>query len=335
MKRKKYHKTKCVFRATTFLFLIFCLCFLLHIQALCEEKDTIPPTIKVEITDDEQEFTSKVRKATVIISDNKMVGEIKKEYVFKEGKDSFHISIKDAAGNESTYKSDVYIQDYTAPEEINVGIKEGQVINGELNVSIIAIDEWLDTKKSYVRITGRNSKDEYKYFFTENENSINIFDASSFRDDYYTLNVFLSDKAGNECERIISFMINRKGSAFDIDENNKRIIGTVTEEIKDFAITEKNLCKVDIEYARILFAVNARVINLKNGTDYIIKEQKDETGYTYTYLFSDDLFVKDGVFTISVSTTDEAGNVNDTRFNKETDEIRFAVQKGPEASYKK
>ena len=335
MKRKKYHKTKCVFRATTFLFLIFCLCFLLHIQALCEEKDTIPPTIKVEITDDEQEFTSKVRKATVIISDNKMVGEIKKEYVFKEGKDSFHISIKDAAGNESTYKSDVYIQDYTAPEEINVGIKEGQVINGELNVSIIAIDEWLDTKKSYVRITGRNSKDEYKYFFTENENSINIFDASSFRDDYYTLNVFLSDKAGNECERIISFMINRKGSAFDIDENNKRIIGTVTEEIKDFAITEKNLCKVDIEYARILFAVNARVINLKNGTDYIIKEQKDETGYTYTYLFSDDLFVKDGVFTISVSTTDEAGNVNDTRFNKETDEIRFAVKKGPEASYKK
>ena len=335
MKREKSDKAKFIIRATVFLFLIFCLCFLLHIHALCEEKDTIPPTIKVEITDDEQEFTSKVRKATVIISDNKMVGEIKKEYIFKEGKDSFHISIKDAAGNESTYKSDVYIQDYTAPEERTLGIKEGQIINGELDISIYAIDEWLDTKKSYVRITGRTGKDEYKYFFTENENSINIFDASSFRDNYYTLSVYLSDKAGNECLREISFMINRKGSAFEVDENNKEIIGEVIEEIKDFTITEKNLCKVDIENARILFAVNARLIDLKNGADYRIEETKDEEGYTYTYIFSDDLFIKDGVYTISVSTTDEAGNVNDTRFNKETDEIRFAVKKGLIASYKK
>ena len=335
MKRKKYHKTKCVFRATTFLFLIFCLCFLLHIQALCEEKDAIPPTINVEITDAEKEFTSKVRKAIVTISDNKMVGEIKKEYVFKEGKDSFHISIKDAAGNESTYKSDVYIQDYTAPEEITVGIKEGQVINGELNVSIIAIDEWLDTKKSYVRITGRNSNDEYKYFFTENENSINIFNASSFRDDYYTMTVFLSDMAGNVSEQKISFMINRNGSTFEFGDKNKEIIGTVTEEIKDFTITEKNLSKVDIENARILFAANARVIELKNSTDYYVEERKDETGYTYTYIFSNDLFVKDGVYTISISTRDEAGNINDTRFGKDTDEIRFAVKKGLEASYKK
>ena len=331
MKRKKNDKAKIFFRGTVFLFVLCCLCFILHIHSFCEEKDTIPPTINVEITDAEKEFTSKVRKATVIISDNKMKGEIKKEYVFKEGKDSFHISIKDAAGNESTYKSEVYIQDYTAPEERTMGIKDGQIINGELNVRIFVIDEWLDTEKSYVKINGQNSKEEYKYFFTGNENTINIFDDVSFRDDYYTLTIFLSDKAGNECERIISFMINRKGSVFDIDENNKRIIGTATEEIKDFAITEKNLSKIDIENARILFAVNARVIDLKNGTDYLIKEQKDETGYTYTYIFSNDLFVKEGVYTISISTTDEAGNVNDTRFGKDTDEIRFAVKKGVQA----
>ena len=331
MKRKKHEKAKIIIRASAFLVVLFCLCFLLRIHALCEEIDTIPPTIKVEITDDEQEFTSKVRKATVTISDNKMVGEIKKEYVFKEGKDSFHISIKDAAGNESTYKSDVYIQDYTAPEERIVGIKEGQIINGELNVRIFAIDEWLDTEKSYVKIYGQNSKEEYKYIFTENEKSINIFDDVSFRDDYYTLTVYLFDKAGNECERVISFMINRKGSAFDIDENNKRIIGTVTEEIKDFTITEKNLSRVDVESARILFALNARVADLKKGTDYLIKEQKAETGYTYTYIFSNDLFIKEGVYTISISTTDEAGNVNDTRFGKDTDEIRFAVKKGVQA----
>ena len=325
MKRKKSDKVT-IIRASAFLCALICLFFLLHVRVLGEETDAIPPTINVEITDAEKEFTSKVRKAIVTISDNKMVGEIKKEYIFKEGKDSFHISIKDAAGNESTYKSEVYIQDYTAPEERIVGIKDGRIINGVLNISIYAIDEWLDTEKSYVKINGQNSKDEYEYFFTEKENCINIFDEASFRDDYYKLTIFLSDKAGNECEQIISFMINRKGSVFDIDENNKRIIGTATEEIKDFTITEKNLSKVDIENARILFALNARVADLKNGTDYLIKEQKDETGYTYTYIFSNDLFVKEGVYTISISTTDEAGNVNDTRFGKDTDEIRFAVK---------
>ena len=55
----------------------------------------------------------------------------------------------------------------------------------------------------------------------------------------------------------------------------------------------------------------------------------------YTYIFSNDLFIKDGIYTISVSTTDEAGNVNDTRLGKDTDEIRFAVKKGSEASYNK
>jgi hypothetical protein len=257
-----------------------------------------------------------------------MVGEIKKEYVFKEGKDSFHISIKDAAGNESTYKSEVYIQDYTAPKISIVGIKDAQIINGELKVNIYAEDEWLDGKKSFVKIKGQKSFDEYVFYFTENR--INIF-GNSFRDDYYTMTVFLSDIAGNVSEQKISFMINRNGSTFEVGDENKEIIGMVTEEIKDFTITEKNLCRVDIGNARILFVVNARVIDLKNGTDYQIKEQKNADGYTYTYIFSNDLFIKEGVYTISISTTDEAGNVNDTRFGKDTDEIRFAVKKGVQA----
>ena len=334
--KEKTSKTKLhIFPAMVYLSFLFCFCSLFHIHVLSEEKDTIPPTIKVEITDADKEFTSKIRKATVKITDNKMVGEINKEYVFKEGKDSFRISIKDAAGNESTYKSDVYIQDYTDPEIITEGIEDGQTINGELNINIYAIDEWLDTKKSQVKIKGQNSLDEYDYFFAEDEKRINIFDFNSFRDDYYTLNVYLSDEAGNEIERVISFMINRKGSVFDLDNKNKEKIGRISDEITDFSITEKNLSQVDTESARILFAFNARVINLNYGTDYRIEEEKTEEGYIYTYIFSNDLFIKDGIYTISVSTTDEAGNVNDTRFGKDTDEIRFAVKKGPETSYNK
>ncbi|MBP5494271.1 MAG: hypothetical protein J6X97_04180 [Lachnospiraceae bacterium] len=323
MKRNRSDKTIIFFLGMTVFLILLCFCFRIH--ALGEEKDINPPEIKVEITDAGKEFTSNVRKATIIITDDKMKGEIKKEYVFKEGKDSFHISIKDAAGNESIYRSDVYVQDYTAPLEKTEGISDGQIINEELDVRIFAIEEWLDEEKSFVTITGQNSYDEYKYFFEEN--NISIYDDGSFKDDCYSMRIFLSDKAGNTCERNIDFTINRDGSLFEVDKRNKEIIGSVTDDIKDFYILEKNLSRVDTDNARILFAFNARAVDLKIGRDYRIEEKKDADGYTYTYIFHDELFKKDGIYTISLSTRDEAGNVNDTRLSKESDEIRFAVKK--------
>ncbi|MBR5897509.1 MAG: hypothetical protein IKZ39_07830 [Lachnospiraceae bacterium] len=327
MKRKKDEKDILRILRTQVFLIPFCFCFLFYIHVLGEEEDKTPPEIKVEITDADKEFTSKVRKATVIITDNKMNGEIKKEYVFKEGKDSFRINIKDAAGNESTYKSDVYIQDYTAPVERFTGIADGQTFNGELNISVFAEDEWLDEEKSFVKIKGKNSIDEYVYFFEGNE--INIFDEHDFTDDYYTLKVFLTDKAGNENEREIDFTVNRKGSAFEVDERNRELIGSYTKEIKDLYITEKNLSEVENDSARILFAFNARVIDLKEGEDYRTEEKKVSDGFVYKYIFYDDLFIKEGVYTISISTRDAAGNVNDTRLAPESDEIRFAVKKRP------
>ena len=324
MKRKKPDKTLRKIICTATFIILFCFCF--HTHVFGEEKDICPPEIKVEITDADKEFTSKVRKATVIITDDKMKGEIKKEYVFKEGRDNFHISIKDAAGNVSTYRSNVYVQDYTAPSESTIGIYNGQIINEKLDVSICATEEWLDEEKSFVTITGKNSRDKYKYFFEGNK--ICIYDDGNFKDDFYTMIIFLSDKAGNTCEREIDFTVNRRGSSFAVNKRNKKIIGCVANDIKDFCITEKNLSRVDTDSARILFAFNGRVMDIKKGADYGIEEKKDADGYTYTYIFYDDLFIKDGVYTLSISTMDEAGNVNDTSLRPETDEIRFAVKKG-------
>ncbi len=332
MKKKRDSEELFICRLLFLIISFMCFCFFPRLKVLCEEKDETPPEIKVEITDADKEFTRDVRKATVIITDNKMKGSINKEYVFKEGKDSFHITVKDAAGNESTYMSDVYIQDYTPPELNVSGIRDSQIVNGEFNVSIQALDEWLDKEKSYVLIKGRKSLKNYEYFFDESA-VINICDDASLPDDYYTMRVILSDRAGNMSESEISFTINKNGSEFEVDDKNREILGLYTKEVKDFCISEKNLSRV--EDSRILFALNVRVIDLKEGTDYLIKETKDMEGYTYTYIFNDELFIKDGIYTISVKTKDEAGNVNDTRLNKETDEIRFAVKKEDQASYNK
>lgn len=315
-------------RTPVFFIMPFFIFLNLSIHVFGEEKDIIPPEIKVEITDADKEFTSGVRKAYVTVTDNRMKGEIKKEYVFKEGKDSFYIKIKDAAGNESSFKSDVYIQDYTAPTVCIDGISDEETVNGELKIIISAKDEWLDTDKSYVKITGRNSHKIFGYCFEGGENSISISDKDFFADDYYALKIYLIDKAGNENVKHISFTINRNGSAFEVDGKNKEKIGLIAEEIKGFCITERNVSKVDCENARILFSFNARAIDLKTGEDYRVEEKQDAQGFVYTYIFYDELFIKDGVYTISVSTKDEAGNVNDTRFDKNSDEIRFAVKRG-------
>ena len=99
------------------------------------------------------------------------------------------------------------------------------------------------------------------------------------------------------------------------------------ETVSNIGISEKNISKINPNLVRVIFTHDAKVLDLVNGNDYIIRESCTEKGYEYQYEFSDGLFKKEGVYTIALSDVDEAGNVNDTRLNEGTDEIRFAIKK--------
>ena len=71
--------------------------------------DTSKPRIEVKITDEDKKFTNKERKAYARAYDEHLIGENEYEYVFKEGEDSYRLTVRDAAGNESYYESKSFI----------------------------------------------------------------------------------------------------------------------------------------------------------------------------------------------------------------------------------
>ncbi|MCR5847325.1 MAG: hypothetical protein K6G75_04335 [Lachnospiraceae bacterium] len=290
--------------------------------------DTKAPIINVAIEDENQKYTNKERKAFVKIYDDNPEGESEFVYVFKEGTDSLELNIADKAGNESEYKSSEFIQDYTAPELNVEGIEDNDTFNGLLTFTVSLSDEWPDKNDSYVELIGRN-ENTIKYEFETNDSAmtVNVSDEKELNDDYYTLKCHSKDKSGNESEIIKEFTLNRRGSSFDISNELKDSLGKTIENITNVRIIENNISKVNPENVRTIFTHDAKVIDLEAGRDFRTTESASEKGYTYYYDFDDTLFEKEGVYTISLADTDDAGNINDTRLNEGTDEIRFAIKK--------
>ncbi len=288
--------------------------------------DTSAPSINVNISESDKKYTSNKRTAMIEILDEHLVGESKSEYVFREGKDGFEITASDTAGNTSYYKSEYFYQDYTYPTvEIN-GVSEGNIFNDEIDVNIKGKDSHFDPDASKVSLESSINKEEIQYSFDDKGDAY-IKDTNGLKDDYYVLNWSVTDKALNTNKGEILFTINRNGSSFSLGDTLRNILGEYSETVSDININERNLSRIDPEDVRILFTYNAKIFNLSLGQDYTIEETKDESGFSYSYRFNDDLFEKEGVYTISVANVDEAGNNNDTRFFDGTDEIRFGVKK--------
>ena len=287
--------------------------------------DSTSPDIEVTITDYDKKYTSKPRKAVALISDANLVGEDKFEYVFKEGEDSFELKASDAAGNESVYKSPVYIQDFDSPEAEITGISDQDILNGELNIFMTAKDIYFDTEKSYVEIKGMNTDYAASYSFKETK-ELSFYDIDQMPDDNYEIKYYLVDLAGNSIEGKLDFTINRNGSTYEISEELKNLIGNTVSEVGEISLTERNINRILPDKVRLIFSVNSKVIDLIKGKDYFIEEMFENGKYVYRYVFSKSLFDKEGVYTISLSSVDEAGNQNDTRLHKETDGIRFIVE---------
>ena len=287
--------------------------------------DSTSPDIEVTITDSDKKYTSRTRKAEVLISDANLVGDNRFEYVFKEGEDSFDIKASDAAGNESVYKSPVFIQDFDEPEIEITGVTDKDILNGELNILMKAGDKYFDAGKSYMEIKGKYTEYSASSSFADTK-ELSFLDVDQMPDDNYELKYHLADLAGNSIEGNLDFTINRNGSTYEISEELKNIIGNTVSEVGEISLTERNLNRILPDKVKLIFSVNSKVIDLIKGKDYFVEEMFENGKYVYRYVFSRSLFDKEGVYTISLSSIDEAGNQNDTRLQKETDGIRFIVE---------
>lgn len=258
---------------------------------------------------------------------------------------SFAITGQDAAGNQAgptIYDGAAptqFVVDTTINAPVITGVEEGAAYAKDLAPAFTALDANLESVSVRLTRTRRNEKNkdvtqEYigdlKRFLTAQEGGesavLNVFPKVQENDGIYTLTVSILDKAGNTAESSVTFALCRFGSVYVYNDFVMDLCGAYRQSITD------DLVISEFSPARQI-AGTARVQILKDGSPMTdakfevtpVADGKEVPGssgwFEYQYVISKDNFTKDGIYSITVSTEDAAGN-----FPENTEqEIRFAV----------
>ncbi len=252
-----------------------------------------------------------------------------------DAKYTFDIEFNDKANNSiDDYATEEFYVDKTAPNLSISGVVDKSANSGDVIPVITYTDTNFDKTTVVISLTGVNSGVvEYSANMTDTANGLGqIYTYENFEnvqavDDIYTLNVKLSDKAGNETQMTISFSVNRFGSVYDIsqtaDINNKYLTTS-----KDIIITETNIDGLDTDKIVVKMTKNGTPTDLVYGKQYTYEVTGGDGKWSvYKYTIFKENFEDDGKYSITISTTDAAGNVNENVDESKTAEITFGVDK--------
>lgn len=248
----------------------------------------------------------------------------------KDGKYVFRISAKDKAGNEAanTAEQTFYI-DTTAPEISINGVENKSANSGDLAPQILYSDKNYSPDLVTVTFSGANRgklTPDGTNTPVPNGNKFvyNNFAKTKDNDDIYTLYVKVVDLAGNESTKRITFSVNRFGSTYDLSDDAKAINGKYMKDPVDIVISEVN--PNELTESKITLYKNDTPVVLKSGVDYDVKKTGGNGAWTeYTYVIHSDNFKDDGVYSVSVYSVDEAGNVSENTLDTKGAALRFSV----------
>lgn len=300
--------------------------------------------VSVKIKKDKTE-----RKKVITVTKGKKLYKDKKKnpyYIYtayitfeENGRYTLDISCKDKAGNKNngiiyTEGSNAlkFIIDKEAPAIKFRQLKAGQSYNGKVQPSFILKDKNLDidsltysicgTRLGEVTVGGKAVTYPGGYLYVLDQIPEEKYD------DNYTLTVSVKDKAGNKGKNSIPFRINREGSHYRLDAYTSQVNHTHIKDVSDIVIIESNLDRIK-KGTCVFLNYNGITYPLTRSKDYTITCFGDGTGYyEYMYIFSKELFVKNGTYRIVVANKDKAGNKNNNMNQKEA--VYFTIDKtGP------
>ena len=269
-----------------------------------------------------------------------------------DGDYTFDVKMMDMAGNESgeaDYGSSVAAKEFTIDTNIIepeiTGVENGVAYKGDVIPSINFSD--INYSNYELRLV-RTRRDEInvdvteKFFKGLNESnqggtgSFNVFDKVQDNDGIYTLYAKVTDKAGNEKEKNVTFTLNRFGSVYAYDNYLVSLIkdgGAYIQHLSDnLVITEYNPDRLIAGSLTVEVTHDGRPLD--NVKYEVSPEINDKVAvgssgwFQYQYVIDKENFAKDGVYKISISSKDATGNTPENTIY-EGNNILFRVDTTP------
>lgn len=255
------------------------------------------------------------------------------DYSF-DSKFTFDVEFSDKAGNPITeYTVEEFYVDKTPPTLEISGVDDKSANNGIVAPVITYTDTNFNRNAVEIELVGVNNKEVDYVASTENIVNGQKYTYANFEevqkvDDIYTLTATLTDMAGNETEKSITFSANRFGSVYTFDEYLQEIEGKYTNAEQDVIFTETNVDTIVKDSVQVKLFKDGTPSDLKEGTDYTVTHTGGNGKWSqYRYVVNKSLFANDGKYRLTVLSEDAAGNVNENIEESKKAEISFGIDK--------
>lgn len=252
----------------------------------------------------------------------------------KDGQYSFTVECRDKAGNQGTpYISGAYHIDQTSPIIEFAGVVPESANNGDLMPQVIMTDKNYSGKGINIKLSGANNgyvdlPGTYGTLPEGETFTFNNFPKTLEYDDLYTIDVKVTDLAGNVTSDNITFSVNRFGSVYVFDETLRDIAGTYIQSPIDINLTEINLDTLERDTIKVVLDHNGTSRDLVEGEDYKVQEILGSgSWFRYNYNINRSLFEGDGRYIVALYSVDRAGNINQNTDETKKAEIHFGVDK--------
>lgn len=261
----------------------------------------------------------------------------------QDGNYTMHVEYVDLAGNEAEPEDvDEFVVDTTAPELEITGVEDHMAYSGDVAPAITYHDINYDPSSANVSIVGVQHPEGENLTGTRTEDAFggsfvcNNIEPVKENDDVYTATGVVSDMAGNETEVDIVFSVNRYGSTYMFGEDTQALLDNYyTNTPQELHVIEIN---VDSQVSNMVTtSLNGELKTLQQGTDYTVQESVPGW-HQFDYTIGADNFTGEGVYDVTLSSVDEAGNTSSNRAIKENEgatsdmPIAFVVDMTPPAN---
>lgn len=249
-----------------------------------------------------------------------------------DGDYSFILDFVDLAGNKAeTYTQGEFTIDLTKPKITFGGVGDKSANRGDVAPTVTFSDVNFQKDSVSVTLAGlKHAKKNVTGSFTASANggtvTLSDFKHVQSEDDIYTLTATTTDAAGNVTTESITFSVNRFGSNYYFSKDSEKFLNSrYHKKGQDITIYEVNVDELK-EHG---ITVNHNGTATKLTKDMYTVEDVTGNGEwkTYKYVIKAECFKDEGMYEITVDSTDAAGNRQDNKLKKSP--IGFVIDQTP------